>query len=203
MGMLKCLQTVVAFGVSLLIASGCGSSKPVHYYVLSSMDRPVATATGGGVVRTIGVGPVRLPSYLDRQQIVSRTSDNAVKLAELDRWAEPLKDSVPRIVTANLAALLPNDRVVLYPWQASDEVDCKLSIDVQRFDGIVGGDAALEAEWSLACGPKGAVGLRKPTRIALPVDGATYDALAQTQSRLLRALCEAIAKDIETVTRNK
>ena len=190
-------MTVVACGVSLCVASGCGSSKPARYYVLSSMDRPLAKAAGGGVGRTIGLGPVRLPSYLDRKQIVSRTSGNSVKLAQFDRWAEPLKDSVPRIITANLAALLPNDRVVLYPWRASEAVDCKVSIDVQRFDGVVGGEAVLEAEWSLSCGPKGAVEHRTPRRFVLSVDGESYDALARTQSQLLRALSEAIAKDLE------
>jgi len=195
MRMLNQWVLVVACGVSLFVASGCGSSKPARYYVLSSMDRPVAKAAGDGAGRTIGVGPVRLPSYLDRQQIVSRTSDNSVKLAQFDRWAEPLKDSVPRIITANLAALLPNDRVVLYPWH--DVPECKVSIDLQRFDGIVGGDAELDAEWSLSCGAKARTELRTPTRIVLPVDGANYDALARTQSLLLRALSEAIAKDIE------
>ncbi len=197
MRMLDSWITVVACGVSLCVASGCGSSKPARYYVLSSIDRPAAKAVGSGVGRTIGVGPVRLPSYLDRQQIVSRTSDNSVKLAQLDRWAEPLKDSVPRIITANLAALLPNDRVVLYPWRGVEVPDCKVSIDILRFDGVVSGEATLDAEWSLSCGAKNRTGRRTPTRIVLPVDGASYDALARTQSRLLRALSEAIAKDIK------
>lgn len=203
MRMLNSWMTVVACGVSLCVASGCGSSKPARYYVLSSIDRPVATAAGDRVGRTIGVGPVRLPSYLDRQQIVSRTSDNSVKLAQLDRWAEPLKNSVPRIVTANLAALLPNDRVVLYPWRASEVLDCKVAIDVQRFDGVVSGEATLDAEWSLSCGAKARTEHRNPTRIVLPVDGASYDALARTQSQLLRALSETIAKDIEASAERK
>jgi len=185
-------------GVWLVVAAGCGTSKPAHYYVLSSIDRPSTAATGGGTMHTIGVGPVRLPSYLDRQEIVSRTSDNSVKLAEFDRWAEPLKDSVPRIVAANLAALLPNDRVLLYPWRRPDALDCQVSIDVQRFDGTVGGTATLEAEWSLSCGPKGAVERRTPTRLTAPVDGRGYDALALAQSRLLRTLSEAIAKEIKS-----
>lgn len=192
MRMLNFWMTVLACGVSLCVASGCGSSKPVRYYVLSSIDRPMAKAPGGGVGGIIGVGPVRLPSYLDRQQIVSRTSDNSVKLAQFDRWAELLKDSVPRIVTANLAALLPDDRVVLYPRRTSTVVDCKVAIDIQRFDGVVSGEATLDAEWSLSCGAH-----RTATRFVLPVDGATYDALARTQSQLLQALSEAIAKDIE------
>lgn len=192
MRMLNSWMTVVAFGVSLCVASGCGSSKPVRYYVLSSIDRPVATAADDSVERTIGVGPVRLPPYLDRQQIVSRIGDNSVKLAQLDRWAEPLKDSVPRIIAANLSALLRNDRVVRYPWRASEVPDCKVSIDIQRFDGVVSGEATLDAEWSLSCGAH-----RTATRFVLPVDGATYDALAGAQSQLLRALSEAIAKDLE------
>ena len=192
--------TVMASGILLCVASGCGSSKSARYYVLSSIDRPVAKAADGSVGRTIGVGPLRLPSYLDRQQIVSRTSDNSVKLAQFDRWAEPLKDSVPRIITANLAALLPNDRVLLYPWRASEVLDCKVSIDLQRFDGVIAGEATLDAEWSLSCGAKPRAERRTPTRIVFPVDGTDYDSLARTQSQLLRALSEAIAKDIETIT---
>jgi len=189
---------IAACGALIAGVTGCGSSKPVRYYVLSSMDRPAMRASDEGAGRTIEVGQVRLPAYLDRQQIVSRSSDNSVQLAEYDRWAELLKDSVPRIIAANLAAMLPGDRVLLYPLNTLDKPDCKVTIDIQRFDGAVGGVAVLEAEWSLSCGKE-----RMPVHLTQPVEGAGYDALAQAQSQLLRALCETIAEAIESIPGKK
>ena len=72
----------------ILALTGCAGSESVRYYVLS------ATPAGpvGAAVRDIpvGVGPVELPEYLDRPQIVTRTSQNELNVADFDRWAESL-----------------------------------------------------------------------------------------------------------------
>ena len=65
--------------------------------------------------RAVGIGPVTLPQYLDRPQIVERTGPNSLKIAEFDRWAEPLNNTVPRILVQNISQLLQSDRVYALP----------------------------------------------------------------------------------------
>ena len=50
----------------------------------------------------IGIRPIDFPKYLDRQQIVSRTNGHRLKLAEFDRWAEPLGWSFARALAENV-----------------------------------------------------------------------------------------------------
>src|SRR5262245_19194049 len=51
---------------------------------------PRGRIAGSGPV-SIGVGPVIMPGYLDRTQIVTRSGPDRVKLASFHRWAEPLE----------------------------------------------------------------------------------------------------------------
>ena len=106
---------------ALLAAAGCGRSAPFRFYVLAPIATP-ATAPADGRPVTIGVGPVRLPGYVDRSQIVTRRAAEEIDLAEFDRWGEALADSVPRIIADNLALLLPRERIALFPWLGSRSV---------------------------------------------------------------------------------
>ena len=74
---------------------------PVHV-----RDDPGTAAAQGPV---IGVGPITVPKYLDRPQIVTRSGRNQLALGEFDRWAEPLQDNVLRVLAENLAFLIPTD----------------------------------------------------------------------------------------------
>src|SRR5919109_1073251 len=106
----------LSVGTSLLIG-GC-ASQPSRFYLLSAPPsaEPVPLGTSGGQGATIGVGPVTLPRYLDRPQIVTQTSPYELKLAEFDRWAEALDINFSRVLAENLSLLLPTARVVLAPW---------------------------------------------------------------------------------------
>src|SRR5215468_4864188 len=86
--------------VALLVA-GC-SSPPAKFYTLSA-DAPPASTTSK---LTVVVGPVSVPSVIDRPQIVVTSSANEVTVDEYSRWASPVQDNITRVVADNLAALL-------------------------------------------------------------------------------------------------
>ena len=99
---------LVTLGGLLLGLEAC-TSTPSRFYVLSSLSASetiAATAATQGPV--IGVGPITLPKYLDRPQIVTRAGSNQLALAEFDRWAEPLQDNVARVLAENLAPPHPH-----------------------------------------------------------------------------------------------
>lgn len=83
--------TSVALATCLAL-TGCADSQPTRFYTLS----PLAAALGSTPPTllpdvTVGVGPVTLPPYLDRPQLVTRAGGNRVVLAEFDSWAERCK----------------------------------------------------------------------------------------------------------------
>ncbi len=75
----------------VLALAGCMSvADPTKYYVLSPTSPRDPTSTAASSV-AVGVGPVLMPGYLDRLQIVTRDANDEVAVAMYDRWAEPLE----------------------------------------------------------------------------------------------------------------
>ena len=86
----------------VLVAACLGPrSDPSAFYLLNATVAPVQAPA---LPVVLGVGPVTLPGYLDRPQLVVRVSENEIALAESDRWAERLDDNVVRILQADLGA---------------------------------------------------------------------------------------------------
>jgi ABC-type uncharacterized transport system auxiliary subunit len=93
----------------------------------------------------IGIGPVTLPKYLDRPQIVTRMETNSLAQAELDQWGGDLNDNITHVLAANLSSLLQTDRVSLYPWKDRAPVDYQVTLDITRFERDADGSTVLSA----------------------------------------------------------
>lgn len=173
-----------------VLASACLGPRPdpSAFFLLS----PAAAPTGGAPVPVVlGLGPISLPGYLDRPQIVVRVSDHEIALAASDRWAEPLRDLVARTLAENLATLLPASSFVEYPWYPATAPDFGVAVDVRRFEVDVGGTVVLDATWRITAA--GEVVDRRATRFEEPADGADRSAAVAAQSRALGALSREIA----------
>ena len=99
---------------------------------------------------SIGVGPVTLAPYLDRQQLVSRLSGNELRVHEFSQWAEPLKATIARVVEENLSALTGAKHIHSFPKRRSAVIDYQISLDVLRFDADASGSVTLQAVWHIA-----------------------------------------------------
>ena len=186
---------MVLAGTSFLTALGCARSQPSRFFMLHSQPGPVGE-TGERKVRSLGILPVRFPQYLDRPQIVTRTSRNEVRLAEFDRWAEPLKTNFTQVLGENLARLLRSDGIVVFPVQKSVEVQTLLSLEVLQFDGSLGGECRLIARW-IVYGRDGKTPLTTGrSDLVERVDSSTYDALVSAQSRAVGVLSRDIAQSL-------
>ncbi len=192
---------VVTLGASVL--GGCaGKSKPSKFYLLS----PLPDAKAGRQVAAgerdlaVGIGPVVLPPYLDRAQIVTRASPNQLDLAEFDRWAEALRYNFPRTLTENLSFLLATHHVAVFPWDGSTTIDYQVAVDVTRFEGDADGNAVLIARWSIFGKGMRELLVRKRSRFSEPAGTEDYEALVAAMSRTLANLSREIATAIETVS---
>ena len=194
---------VLTLGGWVVAAAGCASTAPTRFYVLA----PVA---GAGVEKsnpavpskagmTVGLRRVALPNYLDRPQIVTRSSPNKLDLAEFDRWAAPLGDAFPRILAENLAAMIPADRVAVFQWPRSAPVDYAVTVEVTKFEGRLGGECSLVASWSIFGGENKALTAGKSS-LSEPA-GGDYETLVAAQSRLVGALSRDIAGALRSISR--
>ena len=191
---------ICALGLLVVLFGGCARSKPTRFYILTSSPRSELVqqeqASTGQLV--IGIGPVKFPEYLDRPQIVSRTSGNRLNLAEFDRWAEPLGESFARALTENLSSLLATERVVLYPWKGGGPVDYRITMEVIRFDGPPGGEVSLIARWNLL-GPEGnELAAPRRSQITASTRQPGYEALAGAMSEAVGELSREIVAAIRS-----
>ena len=128
--------------VALLI-SGCGSTPRSNYYMLSAE----ASGSPGGEGPSIGVGPITVPDYLKRKEMVLNRDANRLELAEYDRWAESLDAGILRVTALNLAALLETQQVQRFPWRRAGIPDYGVSVAVVQFS-VNDANALLVAEWA-------------------------------------------------------
>jgi uncharacterized lipoprotein YmbA len=189
-------------GAACLTAVGCvnlgeGTLQPTKLYLLNSISTGERTPRPeAGRALSIGVGPVHLPEYLDRPQIVRRLTLNELAYAEFAQWAEPLRDSVSRVLQENLSILLETDRVSPYPASGAGPMDYQVSVEVTRLDTEADGTARLVARWTVSSLATKTPLIIRTSAIAVPLSGAGVEAAVAAQSRALESLSREIAAAI-------
>ena len=83
------------------VLSGClGAGRPIEFYALTPLAPPVAVPAGAPSA-VVAVHPAVIPAVIDRPQIVTRTGENQLVLAEFNRWGGSLKEEVSRVLTVS------------------------------------------------------------------------------------------------------
>jgi uncharacterized lipoprotein YmbA len=188
---------------SVVWLAGCARTAPVSYYQLSprhdAVDTPAPVPAGQGF--SVGIGPVLLPEYLERIQIVSRTSANHLEIMGDRRWAEPLATALPRVLGENLVFLLGNARVQRYPWARSQSVDFQVLVEILQFEGGPERAAVLTARWSVLDGT-GAMLIAEQRSgiqvVAAPGTEGLVAALSEALGRLAGEIADRLPQSAKT-----
>ena len=188
------LPTSAALATCLALA-GCADSQPTRFYTLAAVpDAPSEALPALPADLAVGIGPVTLPPYLDRPQLVTRAGSNRAVLADFDSWVEPLQGMFARVLAENLALHLGTDDVLMLPQRRPLALDYQVEVDVTRFDVDTSGNAVLEARWWVL-GRDGERLLRSGrSSITEPTQVGDYTAAAGALSRALGAMSLEIAR---------
>lgn len=176
--------------------SGCGTTQNAKFYTLSPM---AALEKKAPLDITVNVTMVNLADYLDRPQIVTRTSTNEVTIDEFERWAEPLDDAIPRLVAENLSVLLGTPKIATVPWQGSVPPDYAVFFEVTGFDGSLGENVVLHYVYVILDRDGKKVFEVKRSAITEPTSGPGYEAMVSAGSRAIGAMSREIAEAIRSV----
>jgi uncharacterized lipoprotein YmbA len=149
------------------------------------------------------VGPVKIPEYLDRPEMTTRSTPYSLQFAEFDKWAEPLEKSLARVLAENLSILLSTDRVVVFPWAGSVHVLYQVTVDVEQLEYTSDGKALLVAGWSVFGNDGGKLLAIKRSRIIVPVQSTGFEAIASAQSRAVGDMSREIAAGLESLPREQ
>ena len=185
----------------LLLLTSCASvfaprRDSSRFFALSveaeSGGQPSASAKAGKVY---GLGPVRLPDYLDRNEICTRLSASELRFSEHERWAAPLRASVGSILAQDLGILTGGSRVLAYPWTVAESIDLQIEVDVHRFEAGADGKTTLVARWTVRDANRKVLLVRESThaRDAAASDtAATVTALSETLADLAKDIASAL-----------
>jgi hypothetical protein len=190
--------------VALFLLSACaGTSEPSRFYILSTPpnldSEKISKSLASGI--RLAVGPVKLSSYLKRPQMLTKTSENRISLAEFDRWAEPLAENVTEVLAENLSILLSSNDVVLYPWNRVIPIDYQVSVELVKFEASFDGKSYLVARWKLF-GKSGKEFLfSRRSSFETVVQGRSFEAGAVSLSKNLAELSKEIATALSALVK--
>ncbi len=189
--------TFLSFLTFLIL--GCAkSSKPVEYYMLdASVGIDNNQTLKGDEGPMIGLGPIRLPEYLDRFQMVVAVSENKYKLIDGHRWAEKLDQNISLALFKTLPSQLGTDRMIRYPWPQRPGVDFQVKIDILELNIDQDGQSQLVAQWSIKS--KDETILNKRSTFTAQASTTDIDKMVQAQSECLTKLGQEIVVNLKSL----
>ena len=195
-------SVVCFFGLACLSVSGCMNfspmSDPSRFFMLNPLPQSEQSRPDTDKVNSLflGIGPIRFPAYLDRDQIVTRAGQNRFDVSENDRWAEPLEENFTRVLSQNLGMHLGGARIIRYPWQPGQRPTCQIEMEVLRFEPNARQEVELLAGWTLIDVSNKTALVSRESRIARRTAAKSMDASAAALSETLGDLSREIADTI-------
>jgi uncharacterized protein len=186
-------------GLFLVLLIGC-SSTPSKYYVLSSIPGE-STVQDTALCLSVGVGPIKLPEYVNRLEIVAHATQNELSVSDSHLWAEPLSDSVPRVLGEDISRLICTKEISLFPWKPSRMPDYRVDAEVVHMRGNLGSEVSFEVWWGISYGPDKTARVSRISRYSVPVADRSYEALVQAYSQGLAALSRDVADALKELSK--
>ena len=165
---LLAITAAITAAITLALLGACASPAPVplHLHSLGSVALPSGTPPGSAAPALSAAAPatapttasdtwqllaVQLPAYLDRDALLVPAPSGGLQALAGERWAEPLRDAVPRLLRDDLARLRGAASVWAAPLPAGLLVQRQLRVELLALDVLPGRSAVrLRARWWLA-----------------------------------------------------
>ena len=198
----RCLALILL----LALASGCAASAPTNYYLLSPMETESKGSARDYRDRScaaVGIGPVELPAYLDRAEMMTRVNRNKLTLSELHHWAEPLQENFKRVLADNLDTRLCTSNIAVFPWRSSPPINYRIEADIIRFEPTAKDTAVLLLRWSLLDQQAKRIVHSRRARYTQPIKGQGHVAVAAALSRATAELSRDMAQVIRRHVQSK
>jgi len=192
-----------AFVFLSLFLSGCisvSNSPTPRFYMLQAVDgNKVSKKINTAPDVVIGVGPVKIPEYQDRPQIVTQDKEKMLKFAQFDRWGEPLDLGMTRLIRENLAVMLPEAKFTLYPWNSSVPVKYQVVVEIVQLDSDLDKDLFIVAQWLVIDVQNTKTIIIKRSEFRQSIVPQNYSGLAKTLGMACASLSSEIAEALATL----
>ncbi|MFA5271365.1 MAG: PqiC family protein [Candidatus Omnitrophota bacterium] len=190
--------------IFVLILGGCVSvsnSPNARFYALHAIDNQASSQLEAkGLV--IGVGPVKIPEYLNRPQIVNVNKDRTLSFSEFNRWAEAIDFALERIINENLAGTLNGATIEMFPWDRAVPVKYQVIANVIRLENEFNERLIFVVQWSIIDLEKKNAIVTKRSEFIQPINPHNYSGLANVLSEAGALLSSEIAQQINSIQIN-
>lgn len=179
---------------ALLLAACAGTSPAVRLYHLPSAS-PVAAAAAPAAARGSWVlmSPVLVPEYLDREALLLPQGTAGLAAANGERWAESLRDSVPRVLKQDLTTLLGEGRLWASPAPPGAAPTHQLRVELLTLQAEPDRRGVkLQARWTLADASGASPPRAASATFVVPSAGGDIDSLVAAHRLALWRLAERI-----------
>jgi uncharacterized lipoprotein YmbA len=195
----RCLAVMIA-----ILMTGCAAKPTYTFYTLSAMKAadPAPQATHRSDETTVSVNLVSFPSYLDRPQIVTRSTAHTLVIHEFRRWGGSLETDFLRVLGENLSILLDTRQIFLPRQNLPFTVDYRVVADVNRFEGNLGGQIVLDVNWMVITRENKERVMNRKSVIREAVGPHDYESLMSAKSQAIEKLSREIADAIRNIRRN-
>jgi uncharacterized lipoprotein YmbA len=192
----------LVLALALLVLAGCASRAydPTVYVLKSEPPVAVAPQPAQAAPPWQLMLPVRVPDYLDRDELLLPQGANAVQPAFNHLWAEALSRSVPRVLTQDLRTLRGAGSLWTAPL-GGVAVQGQLRVELLALDVDAGGrSVTLQARWSTHPLGSATTSAAQPaahtTRLTVPSTSQDAAALVSAHRLTLWQLAQAIARTL-------
>lgn len=178
----------------LMLVTSCGQSTPVRYYKLDSPNIVYESDIEESLV--LGLGPLRIPDYLERNRIVVRGENSEMIVDDFSRWAEPLDDAIYRLLAANVDRHLEGVMAISFPYNSMIANDYQLLGRIDMFESDKAGNTVLLVHWGIIdTDGNPVVAPRRARYQAQATDASDYGSIATA----MRIVLEDFSLDIAQV----
>jgi len=149
-------RTFFIFVPAGILLAGCLSigNTETRFYVLNPIDTGtslVAESEEKGKL-SVEVASLRLPQYLEKPQIVIRTSVNRLELEEFHQWGGNLRKNMTRVLAKNLSHLLATPNIAISPYRPPTPPDFRIEFEVMQFERGPDAKVHFSVQWRLSSG---------------------------------------------------
>lgn len=197
-----CCAILVSFAFLL---SGClsvANSPSPRFYMPMAIDKGQISEKfdiSPGV--TVAIGPIGIPEYQDRPQIVTVDKEGMLKFAQFDRWGESLDSAISRLLNDNLTVMLPEANFYIYPCNFAIPLTYQIVVDVVQLESRLDKEMLLVAQWSIIEHKNRRMLFTKRSEFRQPVKPHNYSGLAAALSASCASLSSEIAATLAELSK--
>jgi len=202
------ILSVVLLSAAALLLGGCGNivsqSTPTEFYRLLEADNsqisPVKSELPDGL--QVGIGPITIPGYVDRPQIVTSGTGGRLIVDDFNHWAEPVQENIERIMVANMSSLLSQKQVFHYPANFHpDPSSLQIAVEITNMIRDENGQVYLSARWNVKRMLDNRLLARDAVKYQSVQNDKDFSDYSLALSALFGKLSVAIVKSINSVSK--